>query len=95
MRKDCNERIFMLTLIIVSFNSTAVIEKCLTGLLRHVPCKVYIIDNASPDGSAAQLSARFPDVDVITLGTNVGYGRAANAGLRLTTTPYALLLNPT
>ncbi len=84
----------MLTIIIASFNSTEVICRCLAELLDQGKHRVLIVDNASPDGSAASLSARFPSVDVITLGTNRGYGRAANTGLRLTETPYALLLNP-
>lgn len=83
-----------LTIIIISFNSAEVITRCQGELLASGEHPVFVIDNASPDGSAASLSARFPSAKVIRLETNQGYGRAANAGLRLTTTPYALLLNP-
>jgi GT2 family glycosyltransferase len=84
----------MLTIIIVSFNSAEVIGRCLTELLGQIPCKVLIIDNASSDRSVAGFSNQFSSVDVILLGKNTGYGRAANVGLRMASTRYALLLNP-
>lgn len=84
----------MLTIIIVSFNSTEVIGRCLSDLLGKIQCRVLIIDNASTDRRAAGFSSQFPNVDVILLGTNTGYGRAANVGLRMADTRYALLLNP-
>lgn len=83
-----------LTLIIISFNSAEVIARCLSELLTSGEYPILIVDNASPDGSAASLSERFPAAEIIRLETNRGYGRAANAGLCLATTPYALLLNP-
>ena len=83
-----------LTLIIVSFNSADNILLNLHDLLISGRYPALILDNASPDDSGEILKEQLPAVDVITLPTNWGYGRAANVGLRQAQTPYALLLNP-
>jgi len=84
----------MLSVIIISFNSASIIDACQKELLCSDRFKTIIVDNASPDGSAETLRKRLPNVEVIALEQNIGYGRAANVGLRKVETPYALLLNP-
>lgn len=92
----------LLTIIIISYNSASIIEECLTELLRSEEFKILIVDNGSPDNSADRLKEMFPlrqssgeaSFEIIALEQNIGYGRAANVGLRKTKTPYALLLNP-
>lgn len=84
----------MLTIIIVSYNSQKVMTKCLGSLIDSKVYPVIVVDNASTDGSAEALRNRFPDAMVKALPQNMGYGRAANVGLRMVETPYALLLNP-
>ena len=84
----------MLTLLIISYNSTEIILRCMTPLIRSNTFKTILIDNASPDGSKDALKKQFPNTEVITLEQNIGYGRASNVGLRKVGTPYALLLNP-
>jgi len=83
-----------LTIIIVSFNSSDSIFLNQKELLLSEKYPAIVLDNASPDDSGAILRKQFPMVDVVTLPTNWGYGRAANIGLRQVKTPYALLLNP-
>lgn len=83
-----------LTLIIVSFNSAKVIDQCQSQLLDAATYPVLVIDNASPDQSAIKLKNRYPEIEVIPMQQNIGYGRAANVGLRKTQTRFALLLNP-
>lgn len=83
-----------LTLIIISYNSSRVITQCLSELLLSNSFDVIIVDNASTDHSADTLKSRFPDCQVISLKTNIGYGRATNLALKALNTPYALLLNP-
>jgi GT2 family glycosyltransferase len=61
---------------------------------RH---RVVVVDNASPSGDAARLSAELGDpVHVIASGTNLGYGGGANLGLRWAldqSATYAWVLN--
>lgn len=84
----------MLTIIIVSFNSAEVIKRCQSDLLKSGEFPVLLIDNASPNGSAARLKEMFPNIGTISLEQNIGFGRAANIGLNKAETPYALLINP-
>ena len=82
------------TIVIVSFNSEAVIADCLSPLLNDERCRAIIVDNGSSDHSAERLRKNFPAAEVIALDNNIGYGRAANCALKKIGTPYALLLNP-
>lgn len=82
------------TIVIVSYNSFSVIERCLGGLIDSNRYPVVVVDNASPDGSAAKISKRFPNAHVVSLSHNIGYGRAANCGFEKADTDFVFLLNP-
>lgn len=57
-------------------------EGCLTALAAQTLAhRVIVVDNASPDDSAASIRSRFPDVEVLELGANRGYATACNAGI--------------
>lgn len=84
----------MLTILVVSYNSAQVLTDCLGPLIDSTIYPVIIVDNASTDGSAKALSSRFTNASIKALPTNIGYGRAANIGLREIKTDYGLLLNP-
>jgi GT2 family glycosyltransferase len=58
-----------------------------------VAAEIWVVDNASTDGSAEAIRARFPSVRLIALERNVGFGRANNAALDRIDAPYVLLLN--
>src|SRR5256885_6832898 len=51
---------------------------------RHPPpaVEIVVVDNASSDGTESILRADFPDVTVLRLPENAGYGRANNVALR-------------
>jgi hypothetical protein len=49
---------------------------------QTVPARTVVVDNGSRDGSPALVRARFPDVEVIELGANLGFGRAVNEAVR-------------
>tara|TARA_B110001469_G_scaffold66867_1_gene63850 strand:- start:4476 stop:5309 length:834 start_codon:yes stop_codon:yes gene_type:complete len=83
-----------LTIITVSYNSQKILTQCLAPLIESGKYPVIIIDNASPDDSESVLKHRFPRAKTIALKQNIGYGRAANVGLEMVETPYALLINP-
>ncbi len=84
----------MLTIVIVSFNSAKTLQACQHDLLASGRFPVLVVDNASRDGSADTLEQAYPQIQVLRMARNEGYGRAANAGLARVTTPYAFLLNP-
>ena len=80
------------TLVIVTFESAHIIERALEALPDGLP--VILVDNASQDDTVARARAICPDSTIISNGTNLGYGSAANQGLRATKTPFAFLINP-
>jgi N-acetylglucosaminyl-diphospho-decaprenol L-rhamnosyltransferase len=85
-----------LAVVIVSFEVREALLACLDSLVRHVapPFETAVVDNASTDGSADAVRARHPGVGVVVMGENAGFARACNVGLRATTAPSLLFLNP-
>jgi GT2 family glycosyltransferase len=85
-----------LSIVIVSFNARADLERCLASLAAAppaVPHDVVVVDNASTDGSAAAVRARWPQVRTIERATNGGFSVANNEGIRATSGEFVLLLN--
>ena len=86
-----------LSIIIVTYNSSGHVDACLESLGRHparVGQEVLIVDNASEDGTAAAVRQRWPLVRLIESAKNLGFAAAANIGIRQTSAPLILLLNP-
>jgi N-acetylglucosaminyl-diphospho-decaprenol L-rhamnosyltransferase len=55
--------------------------------------EVWVVDNASSDGSAATARRAAPWAHVVESGTNLGFGRAINLVARRTDTPWLLAAN--
>src|SRR5215472_8148560 len=45
--------------------------------------KVLVLDNGSTDGSVQRIRDRFPEVEIVELGENLGFTKGNNAGIRL------------
>jgi N-acetylglucosaminyl-diphospho-decaprenol L-rhamnosyltransferase len=85
-----------LSILIVSHNTLADLERCLRSLQEAPPFTrhdITVIDNASDDGSVAAVQSHFPNVRLIALDSNAGFARANNAGFRQTQSELVLLLN--
>lgn len=86
-----------LSVIIVSWNVRALLKNCLDSLLRAVQgyqVEIFVVDNASRDGSADMVASEFPQVKLIANSENLGFGAANNQALKLSRGGYILLLNP-
>ena len=84
-----------LSIIIVSYNARADLERCLESLHSPAPSiahEIIVVDNQSTDGSAAA-ARRWPGVRVIEAGSNLGFARGNNLGIRASTGTSLLLLN--
>ncbi len=84
-----------LSIVIVSFNARGDLERCLASLVSSPPVaahEIVVVDNASTDGSA-DAARRVPGVTVIDAGSNLGFARANNIGIRSSTGANILLLN--
>ncbi len=85
----------MLSVIIVSFNARADLERCLESLHAarpQTPHEIVVVDNASQDGSD-ESARRWPDVRVVANDSNVGFAAANNIGIRASRGDLLLLLN--
>ena len=60
------------------------LEPCFQTLSEtcHGKVRLLLVDDCSSDGSHAFVRERFPEVEILRLDENVGYTRAANAGIR-------------
>lgn len=82
--------------VIVNWNSGAFLPACLDSLRgqTHPPQQTIIVDNASSDGSKERVAGDYPEIDWVDGGCNLGFCKANNLGIRRTTTPFVLVLNP-
>ncbi|RAH98795.1 glycosyl transferase family 2 [Acuticoccus sediminis] len=86
-----------LTVIVVSYNTQALTLRCLETLYATTAgadMEVIVVDNASSDGSADAIAARFPAVRLMALDRNVGFAAANNLAAEDARGTYILLLNP-
>ncbi|MBN2208068.1 MAG: glycosyltransferase family 2 protein [Candidatus Coatesbacteria bacterium] len=89
-----------LSVIVVSYNSSEHLERCLRDVLRAaegIRFEVIIVDNASCDDSVRTVLEAFGDrpwLTVIRNEKNLGYGKACNMGADPSSGRYVLFLNP-
>lgn len=94
---NVNDSQFELVVVIVSYNVSQSLEKCLISIkerLVGINYKVVVVDNASRDDSAVMVKRKFPECILIETGKNIGFGRGMNIGARAITAANYLLLNP-
>ena len=65
-----------------------------TGFQPWLSVEVVVVDNDSSDGSADMVEREFPMARLVRAGSNLGFARATNAGLRESHGDLLLLLNP-
>jgi N-acetylglucosaminyl-diphospho-decaprenol L-rhamnosyltransferase len=80
------------SVIVASHNAREYIERCV-GALSETRHEVIVVDSASSDGTAGFVRERFPDVRLVPLSENRGYGAALNEGIALSGARYFLLMN--
>ena len=86
-----------LSVIVVSYNVRDLLLQCLERVERAskgLDVEVFVVDNASSDGSAEAVSKAFPYITVIQNTENVGFAKANNIAIRKSDSQYILLLNP-
>jgi GT2 family glycosyltransferase len=86
----------LVSAIIVNWNTSTQLLDCLRAYFAcsDVPAEAVVVDNASTDGSVEAVAREFPDAKVLVQRTNVGFGRANNAGLQVAEGRFILLMNP-
>lgn len=86
-----------LSIIIVNYRSEGLTRECVKEFSRiatSVTKEIIVIDNSPGRGLDMILQERFPAVQYISMGSNVGLSRANNAGARQAKGEYIMLCNP-
>lgn len=82
---------------VVSYNVRDLLAACLESVHRQQlthSFDVWVVDNASEDGSAEMVRERFPRVRLIANADNRGFAAANNQAIRQSSGRYLLVLNP-
>lgn len=91
-----------LSIILVSYNTNEITDKCLSKvksakqLFEKKPgneIEVIVVDNNSTDDSPAMIRRKYPWVNLIQSGENLGFGRGNNLGMSHAKHETFLLLN--
>jgi GT2 family glycosyltransferase len=91
-----------IAVIIVSWNVRDYLSDCLRSLCgefdrSRLRGRIWVVDNASTDGTVALLADLFPQVQVIVNQSNAGFGAANNQGMQAAAAEhprYYFFLNP-
>ncbi len=86
-----------LSVVIVHFNTSGDLGRCLDALARCPPAcdhTVTVVDNASTEPGLAAIREAHPGVRWLMNARNEGYARGCNQGLRAVDAEFTLLLNP-
>ncbi len=92
----------ILSVVIVSYNVKFFLEQCLSSLKKAIDgslilrnqTEVFVVDNASTDGTADFLIPLYPGYHFIRNDVNRGFARANNQGIALSNAEFLLVLNP-
>lgn len=82
---------------VVVYNSEETLAECLRSVVPSVRsgrAELIVLDNASPDGSAALVAREFPEARLIRSATNLGFAGGMNRAWAGARGRYWLLLNP-
>ena len=70
-------------MVIPTWRARDLLRRCLSALRAdHSSKSVTVVDNASGDGTRELVRDEFPEVTLVELPENMGFGRAVNAGVR-------------
>lgn len=86
-----------LTIIIVNWNTSALLHNCLRSIedwSGGLSIQTIVVDNNSSDDSREMAARCFPGVTVINSGGNIGFAKGNNLGLGRALAPLVLFLNP-
>jgi N-acetylglucosaminyl-diphospho-decaprenol L-rhamnosyltransferase len=86
-----------LSIVIVNYKVRELLRACLRSLpaaTEGLETEVFVVDNASDDGSVEMIREAFPEVRLTASAENLGFTRGNNVAIRDCVGRYVLLLNP-
>ena len=105
VREVLPERVFVLpepgtpdlTICLVNWNTCRMLQECLESIIANTDelrIEIFVIDNASTDGSVEMVRNTYPDIGLIVNKRNTGFSKANNQGIEISRGRHVLLLNP-
>ena len=84
-----------IAIVIPHYNGQQMLADCLSSLVKteYENYRIYLVDNASSDGSPQWAKQNYPQIEVISSSKNLGYAGGCNLGIRSTKEDYIVLLN--
>ena len=83
-----------IAVVILNWNGEALLERFLPSVTRHSEgAAIYVVDNASTDGSVDFLKKNYPNVGIVVNETNGGFAKGYNDGLKHIDADIYCLLN--
>jgi len=85
------------SVIIVNYNVRDFLHQSLLSLqkaLKGIRSEIFVVDNASDDGSAEMVRRRFPRIRLIANTANLGFAKANNIAIKKARGKFLLLINP-
>lgn len=85
-----------LSVVIISFNTKNLIKRCLESVLPQLDLahdEVWVVDNASVDGTPEMVKKEFPQIHLYESKSNRGFSYACNIGWRKSKNPFVLFTN--
>jgi GT2 family glycosyltransferase len=86
-----------LSIIIVTYNVRDLTRKCLASIYKYtqnIDFEVFVVDNASKDGTVEMIKKEFKAVNLIALSKNTGFAYANNLAIKKAHGNNILFLNP-
>lgn len=85
-----------ISIIILSYNTSKLLENCLASIyqtVKNVGYEIIVVDNASQDDSVRMVEDKFTQVKLIINRENYGFGKANNQGAKIARGRYLMFLN--
>ena len=86
-----------LSISIVNYNTKDFLRNCLKSIFKNtykINYEIFVVDNASSDGSPETVEKEFLQVNLIRNKENIGFAKANNQAFKEASGSYFLLLNP-
>jgi GT2 family glycosyltransferase len=91
-----SEPIILVSIILVNYNGADVLPACLNSLGEYIPqdnCEIILVDNNSQDDSIKYVTENFPNIKLVRMSRNCGFGAGNNAGAKIAQGKFLFLLN--
>lgn len=86
-----------ISIVIVNWKVKDLLQNCINSILIYKDkynVEIFVVDNDSGDGSVEMIKNDYPEIKLIALDKNIGFGSANNLAIKQARADYIFLLNP-